>query len=470
MTTAASSDASPPASDDSPRPRSGLSPKAFAWVCGLIALVVLLIGGYAGHWAFTGFGDNDTLWEWLDLLLLPIAIATLPIWVRHHRYMDRRVRIVLGVLLLMFLVIVVLGYAMQWTWTGFSGQKLWDWLGLILLPFVIVTVRYWSELRPRLLRRHVVVATAFATALTAIIVVGYVRPWEWTGFTGNTLWDWIQLVAVPLLFPLVITPAAVHLISTGVDERRDAAGELAADKGLDDDDEGVKRGPAPAAGPSRIGLATVAAAAAVALVIGGVGGALAFGGDESSSSPSSSSSSASSAPSKAAAAAGPCLASGAQTEAAGGDVRVVRVGSVFYACTQGAARPVVVGKGAAGSGLVAFAVGGQRVAFANEVCGSGGTDCSTLIKIMRLSDGHVFGPHRFKNVGHVAGMAATPNGGVAVMLAQPRQLWTIDKQGAREVASGPGLETDSLAEASGTVYWRSDGSAKSAPLGGCAAC
>ena len=129
-----------------PASKRALPMRGFAVICGVVALIVLLIGGYAGHWAWTGFSDNDTLWDWLQLLLLPVAIATLPIWVRHGRFLDPRVRIALGVGLLVFLAIVLLGYLMPWKWTGFTGNTLWDWLGLVLLPFVIATIRYWSEL------------------------------------------------------------------------------------------------------------------------------------------------------------------------------------------------------------------------------------------------------------------------------------------------------------------------------------
>jgi hypothetical protein len=46
------------------------------------AFAILLWGGYVRHWAWTGFGDNDMLWDWLELFLLPTAVATLPLWLR----------------------------------------------------------------------------------------------------------------------------------------------------------------------------------------------------------------------------------------------------------------------------------------------------------------------------------------------------------------------------------------------------
>ena len=104
-----------------PASKRAVPMRGFAVICGVVALIVLLIGGYAGHWAWTGFSDNDT--------------------VRHGQFLDPRVRIALGVGLLVFLAIVLLGYLMPWKWTGFTGNTLWDWLGLVLLPIVIATIR-----------------------------------------------------------------------------------------------------------------------------------------------------------------------------------------------------------------------------------------------------------------------------------------------------------------------------------------
>ena len=195
-------------------------PPARAFVIfGAIALVVLVIGSYDRHWAWTGFTDNDTLWEWLKLLLLPIAIAALPIWLTEREFLDPRIRVGLVVATLAFVVLVPLGYLIPWPWTGFRGNALWDWLNLLLLPFVIVTVRRWSDIRPRLGKRHVVVVTVLFWILVGLVLAGYLVPWAWTGFTGNTLWDWIDLALAPLVLPLVLVPMSVDVLKTGVDPR-----------------------------------------------------------------------------------------------------------------------------------------------------------------------------------------------------------------------------------------------------------
>ena len=40
-----------------------------------MAWIVTIIGGYAGGWEWTGYSGN-TLWEWVQLLLAPVAITT----------------------------------------------------------------------------------------------------------------------------------------------------------------------------------------------------------------------------------------------------------------------------------------------------------------------------------------------------------------------------------------------------------
>ena len=48
-------------------------------VISLVILAVLAIGGYFLNWTWTGFSGN-TLWDWLSLLLLPLALTAATIW------------------------------------------------------------------------------------------------------------------------------------------------------------------------------------------------------------------------------------------------------------------------------------------------------------------------------------------------------------------------------------------------------
>jgi hypothetical protein len=420
---------------------------------GVVALIVLLIGGYGAHWGWTGFSDNDTLWDWLQLLLLPIIIAGLPLWLAHGDFMERRARAVAVCVLVAFVALVVLGYVIPWNWTGFPGNKLWDWVGLILLPLVVASIRLWPEIRRRFAPRHAVAFTALVSALVALVLVGYLRPWTWTGFTGNTLWDWIQLLAVPLLVPTVVVPVAVGYMAAGVEERELEAGVKTAEP---------EPHPAQAPRPPPARAAIVAASAGVALVVGGVVGALAFGSGSETSTTSTAAPSTTAA-TAAAAAGAPCAGSAGTTLIGNGDGRVVRIGQTYYACPTGH-KPIVLAKGRKGSAPGYFAVSASRVAFINERCTGGPSTCAAQVNVARVSDGHIFNPQTLRGA-RASALALTPGGGIALMLRDPPKLLLIQSGQMRTVAQGSGLDATSLAQAGGTVYWRVNGQTDSAELG-----
>ena len=118
------------------------------------ALAVLLWGGYGAGWSWTGFGDNDSLWDWLHLLLLPVAVAALPLWLTRPGALHPRRRRAAELGAAGFALLVVLGYLVPMAWTGFPGNRLWDWLELVLLPAALVVAPLWPQLRPRLRRHH----------------------------------------------------------------------------------------------------------------------------------------------------------------------------------------------------------------------------------------------------------------------------------------------------------------------------
>jgi hypothetical protein len=104
-------------------------------------------------------------------------------------------------------VLAVGGYMLGWDWTGFRGNTLWDWLQLPILPLALTAAtalfssgRQWTAAWTGL-----VIVMAAAPAVLA--VGGYVLGWRWTGFQGNTLWDWLKL----LLLPLIVTGSTIHL-------------------------------------------------------------------------------------------------------------------------------------------------------------------------------------------------------------------------------------------------------------------
>jgi len=61
--------------------RTAQRPRLVIVLPSLVALVFLLtiIGGYMFNWGWTGFRGN-TLWDWLQLLILPVVLASGGIW------------------------------------------------------------------------------------------------------------------------------------------------------------------------------------------------------------------------------------------------------------------------------------------------------------------------------------------------------------------------------------------------------
>jgi hypothetical protein len=410
----------------------------------VLALAILLWGGYVRHWRWTGFDANDTLWDWLELALLPTAVATLPLWLRHRPLLHRRGRRALVAAVVALAALVAAGYLVPLAWTGFPGNTLWDWLKLVALPVVLVFLGPWTEVARKVRthpRRHVI---AFAVAaFAALAVAGYVIPLAWTGFPGNTLWDWLQLLLLPVLVPTVLGPALLAWIATE-EPRAERAGATAA------------AGTVPARGRPR--LAWAAAGGAIGLVALAAGMAV---GDAVASRP-------------APGGTGPCDRAGAATLAADGSARVVRAGRSLYACRPGAAALRVAPS--AGSGRPAdLTLAAGRVVYVPQACRPGTAACTVVVDVLRLSDGRRFARARFARSGPVRGLAVSPGGALAVMLGAacrdrpacaPARLALIDARGKRVADSGPALDTRSLAAAGTTVFWRRAGRAVSQQLSG----
>src|SRR3954454_1352152 len=111
----------------------------------VLALTLMIFGGYGLHWSWTGFEENGTAWDWLKLFVLPVTLALLPVW-QHSRKRHRTAwRWTFGLLLMVLAVFGTGGYAFHWAWTGVSGRTLWDWLEVFLVSFVLpLAVAFWS--------------------------------------------------------------------------------------------------------------------------------------------------------------------------------------------------------------------------------------------------------------------------------------------------------------------------------------
>lgn len=112
-----------------------------------VAVLILLWGGYMQDWAWTGFQGNNQLWDWLHLLLLPVIAGTLPLWIQHPEYMSPVRRVAYLCAGAAFAALVVAGYLVPLNWTGFPGNTLWDWLGLLLLPLLVPAIFLPAALR-----------------------------------------------------------------------------------------------------------------------------------------------------------------------------------------------------------------------------------------------------------------------------------------------------------------------------------
>ena len=172
------------------------------------AFLVVLWGGYDRKWRWTGFAHRAMLWDWLHVLLLPLAITVAPLWVRHRSRLGPLRHVVVGLAAAAFVLLVVLGYSLDLSWTGFPGNTLWDWLELLVLPIAVGLLPVWLELARGLQRRHLVAVACASAFLGVCAVGGYEYGWSWTGFRGNTLFDWLQLFLAPILLPLVLVPLA----------------------------------------------------------------------------------------------------------------------------------------------------------------------------------------------------------------------------------------------------------------------
>jgi hypothetical protein len=187
---------------------------------GLLAL--LIIGGYGFGWRWTGLSDAVTLWDWLEVLALPVALAGVPLLLRHRRRLSRHHHAGLLLFLLGFAALVLAGYLVPLSWTGFGDNTLWDWLELLLLPLVVATASLWAEpvaaeqpmvSDPRRRRRFRALAVAGVLLFGLLVLLGYLVPWSWTGFSDNTAWDWVKLLLVPVLVPLVLLPIVTEALT-----------------------------------------------------------------------------------------------------------------------------------------------------------------------------------------------------------------------------------------------------------------
>ncbi len=121
------------------------------FVATVVIIVVLEIGTYAFNWTWTGFKANDTLWDWLKLLLIPIALATVPIWFTAEEEQQRiwlaQLKWMLLATIVILAVLFIGSHTINWIWTGFKENgTLWDWLSLLMVPVIVAVLPIWYSI------------------------------------------------------------------------------------------------------------------------------------------------------------------------------------------------------------------------------------------------------------------------------------------------------------------------------------
>jgi len=195
------------------------------------ALAVTLWGGYTRGWAWTGFRDNNQLWNWLTLLLFPVALGTIPLWIQDKDHIGKGRHVIYAAAIAAWTGLVIAGYLIPLNWTGFRGQTLWAWLNLLVLPAAVTitmalagmrTRRPQARLRPY--QKTIIATLAAGWILT--VIGGYALRWQWTGYAGNTAWGWLGIV-LPLVFPTLLLPPLLKWVSGNAAGRASAAYQAA---------------------------------------------------------------------------------------------------------------------------------------------------------------------------------------------------------------------------------------------------
>jgi len=190
-----------------PRPRESRSPVSggLALFAALAALITGAIAVFALHghqWRWTGFDGNTSLWAWLQMFAQPIAFAALTVRLLTSARAWRVWRAAGIVTAVLLAIVIVAGYGWKWSWTGFDGKQLWDWLHLMLLPVVLVLLPEWVRKGEPFGPRQRLIAAALLVGFALLVIGGYDWGWTWTGFTGDSFRDWLDLMIAPFLLPI----------------------------------------------------------------------------------------------------------------------------------------------------------------------------------------------------------------------------------------------------------------------------
>ena len=206
----------PPAGEVPSRATGTETSRRVALGAAAVATITTIVGSYAGDWSWTGLTQNGQVWDWMKLLILPVALGTFPLWLRFSGRMSPARRKALGGAVLAFAAFVLAGYVVPLSWTGFRGQTLWDWLTMLVLPIAITTATVWPKTGRNFPPVYRAVAAVLGAAWIVTVIGGYAAGWSWTGYGGSTLWDWVQLLLAPIAITTFVVPELIKTVSGNV--------------------------------------------------------------------------------------------------------------------------------------------------------------------------------------------------------------------------------------------------------------
>lgn len=190
-------------------PRLWRTPRRLSrgWLLAGVAVLVLAgtvatLAIHGRQWRWTGFDGNTSLWSWLETFAQPLAFVSLTVRLLSSARGWRAWRFAGVAIGASLAVTVVASYTWHWAWTGFAGKQLWDWLHLMLFPVVVVLLPDWVRRGEPFGPRQAVIAMVVLVGFAVLLVGGYRWGWTWTGFTGNSFRDWLDLMIAPFLLPL----------------------------------------------------------------------------------------------------------------------------------------------------------------------------------------------------------------------------------------------------------------------------
>src|ERR1700722_12021083 len=196
------------------------------------ALLIVLWGGYIQKWQWTGLEGTGQVWDWLQLLLMPVALGVIPLWIQYKDFIGKSRRDIYAVLVVAWTGFVIAGYLIPIKWAGFSGMKLWNWLLLLADPAAVATAitlfdmsARGAKIRLGLYQKIIIVTLVAAWIVT--IIGGYALHWTWTGYWGRGLWDWLG-VLLPMVFSIILLPTLAKWVTGNAAGRALAAQEAAA--------------------------------------------------------------------------------------------------------------------------------------------------------------------------------------------------------------------------------------------------